>query len=799
MAVGFLAFLFAMTTTSLHATVPSFAKSIKQLHIKSSQQRVTNKNIFVFDGAVEALIDQKIHLWADHVELDKENGTLLAQKTDNGPVSLENKDFVILADRLFLDFTNKTGYADNISMHVDEGYLSAVRAEKLNDADWRMHDLVYTPCDEEKPHWHFKAQQAVLHGSYLIKASNLTFNVGPVPLLIFPRMVFPIQGHSKSGFLIPRFSYDYEFGFGVKQEYYWHLNQHCDTTIGVDWREKRGIVFSDEFRLARSPDNFTIANWRYAIARNSLIEKDNTVVKATARRYWITAKDFRSSDKAIGTGDLSSLARIDFGTDKRIGFTFSNNFDEVDDTFNNSWILRSLWARDLVEMKLDDANTKIKVFSDLTADEHVQIKPLVDKQVFEAGGQITEMFEKKEREDRVNVAYCPHVEWSCAYKNLGLGLRYRHDVFFDQVLYRQKATDNFYFNSREKDKAWKSLLIETKDLIPLNKTDMLRFCYMGDVYRRFSFYDHSFKVFMQPHLQLRSNVAQDRHYHRNVIEYGAFGRGAYRLFLDYGAEWALPEFAVHNTDDTYMHFFQPMVKWEYVPKFYQNHWFYIDRRDRNYPKNELSLNVRNNVTAGPVQCDLNLTQGLDFYKQADLFYLRRGTGKSKVLPFCSDISFGGDPVVVSLGQEYDWEKARVIQSELQTTFLFGKFHIGVGYLFQNPQAQLTRNLLSNIPHFLTLNLALPLNKKATLMYESQFYSEKDKHYASLSNIHPLLHRLRLDYNSHCWGFYFGFEQKKYRECGVNRSEKVFVFSLRLDSLGSFAKKFRGMPTIKKTE
>ena len=106
--------VFALTTILVcfllgvaHTAIPGFVRSIKQLHVKSLHQRVVNKTIYIFDGAVEMLIDQKFHLWADHVELDRVNGTLTAKKIDQGPVSLENDDFVILADLLFLNFNKK--------------------------------------------------------------------------------------------------------------------------------------------------------------------------------------------------------------------------------------------------------------------------------------------------------------------------------------------------------------------------------------------------------------------------------------------------------------------------------------------------------------------------------------------------------------------------------------------------------------------------------------------------------------------------------------------------------------------
>ena len=61
---------------------------------------------------------------------------------------------------------------------------------------------------------------------------------------------------------------------------------------------------------------------------------------------------------------------------------------------------------------------------------------------------------------------------------------------------------------------------------------------------------------------------------------------------------------------------------------------------------------------------------------------------------------------------------------------------------------------------------------------------------TIRNIKPLLHRVRLAYDGHCWGFYVGFEEKRYREYGNNKSERYFVFSFRLDSIGSFAQRIK---------
>lgn len=123
-------------------------------------------------------------------------------------------------------------------------------------------------------------------------------------------------------------------------------------------------------------------------------------------------------------------------------------------------------------------------------------------------------------------------------------------------------------------------------------------------------------------------------------------------------------------------------------------------------------------------------------------------------------------------------------------FLADRVSLGAGYLYQAPDAQRRWGLLANTPHFLIFNGSMPLSKQFAVHYDGQFYAEKGKQFFGLAQIKPLLHKVRLEYEGHCWGFYVGYEEKKYREIGIEKSERALIFSLRLDSLGSFAKKFK---------
>jgi lipopolysaccharide assembly outer membrane protein LptD (OstA) len=228
-------------------------QSIESVQIKSIKQQMLDQHHFVFEEEVEVLVDKTIHIWADRVEVDKQHKILFATSVHGGPVKIETNDFLILADTFTLNVTEKTGSADNIKIHVREGYVAASKAEKLSENRWSMKNIVYTPCDAHHSHWHLSASRAVVHGGIFIKLTGVLFKIMNIPVFGLPYMLFPIQGGSRSGFLIPKFYFDYDFGFGTKVEYYQYFGPRCDTTIGIDWQDRKGFVVSDEFRWARSP------------------------------------------------------------------------------------------------------------------------------------------------------------------------------------------------------------------------------------------------------------------------------------------------------------------------------------------------------------------------------------------------------------------------------------------------------------------------------------------------------------------------------------------------------------------
>ena len=776
-----LIFLF-LFNSSLYSFIKDIVESVKVIKVSSIEQKITDLNVITLSGDVEILIDNNVHIWADEVEIDKEKKLLVAKKSDTGAVIIESQDLLILADQFSFDLANKTASAINIRVHVQEGYILAKEAKKIDEYNWVMEDIVFTPCDAHVPHWSIVARRAVLYKNYLVKITGLVFKAGPIPFFFLPYMVLPLQKRSKSGFLLPRFSYDNDLGLGLRQEFYWSIAPRCDSTIGVDWREKKGLAVIDEFRWARSEESFTLLSLRYALEKDAFVKKKDRIEKDTDRRYWIDGKDFRSFKKLSGK-KFNSLLRVDFGTDKKIGYQFFDNFSRVDDTFYNSAILRYVGNSDVVNCYFDSDQTKKSKFVNLTDSEKEDILrtlPDEEKQYIDQS--------QKEIEDRVTVFVLPHFEWNNIFNKLGKNIFLRQDFFVDHVFSREKKQDQFYVNSK---------VVKEGDLYSLAKVDTFRLFYNADFQTAIKIKDQNFLFYLEPNFQIRSNLKnRSVKAKTNVIENSFLDGGAYRFFLQGGAQWVMPELFFEQ-NYSYNYYLQPSLKWDFLPKFKQDHWYHSDKWDRFYPTNKIEFNLRNNWCVDDVLIDLNISQGVDFYNKDDRFCLERCPGQQHLLPLDIELGLDCDVIDFFLKQEYEWGNLQLLSTQFNFSFYLKDFRFYLSTVYQNKKLQRERGLFSDIPNFLILSLTVPLVKHAKLSYDGQFYSDKKSTLFPFEKLRPLRHAINISYEGHCWEISLGYEEKRYKEYGNWKNDKAYTLFVRLESLGSFARKFKKPVVINK--
>lgn len=744
-----------------------FLHNINNVYVSSLHQNILDLNTVILTGNVEVRVDSTTHVWADEVTFDRSKKTLSAKATISGAVMFETSDMLILADSIFLDLENQTGEAHNIRVRTGDTFISAKRGAKENKDVWRFYDIRYTACDERHPHWGFSAASARLRKGTL-RAKSILFRIHDIPIAWVPGFIIPASyktkspSHSTSGFMLPSFAWDDTLGFGFNPEYYWGIASHVDNSAGINWREKKGYVIYDEFRYARSPEDYTIANVQFANEYNAFVERNNKVVQAHDHRYWIRGKHFEKI--YLNNILLQNIVRIDFGTDKRIEYDFMGKTHDLEDQFLNSFMMRAPDSKGIVYLDWD----------------HYKI----DREKFTFGDQ------KREREEKFSAFTTPHVEWWSSFFKEGTLFDHSHHAFVDLAFSRRRITEKIYSDFN---------IIGRSESIPLEKTESVRFYYQGAFFKNVHIGGHQFRFKVEPNVQIRNKVKNrsDVGKAQDVIEGAALFEGAYRVVGQYGIEWALPQRTQRDNHGLFTHFWQPIVRWNYVPKFEQDHWFFVDRWDRIFPTNELSAQFRSDWYFDDIYVGFGMSQGYEFYKHEDIFPLRRSGHREQLLPFKFDMHLNSELVFFESEYQIDLKRGQLLQAEFTGGVRKDPFYVTMSIFYQHPDLQRERELLSDIPSFALVTLGLPLLYNLRVGYEGHFYSPSNSLVAAIKDPHALYHRVRFEYDGHCWGASIGFEEKRYRQQGRTKSEQAYFFALKLESIGSVSKQFKKEPVVLK--
>ena len=117
---------------------------------------------------------------------------------DQGPTRLAGSQVVFNLD-------SKTGTFFNASGSMDPSiYFRGEKLEKLDEDTYRMTNGIFTSCDIDKPSWSFHVQEADVTVDDYAHFKNFTFRAHRIPLLWFPRLVWPTKHDRARGFLMPR-------------------------------------------------------------------------------------------------------------------------------------------------------------------------------------------------------------------------------------------------------------------------------------------------------------------------------------------------------------------------------------------------------------------------------------------------------------------------------------------------------------------------------------------------------------------------------------------------------------------
>ncbi len=731
-----------VSSTSLYTLMHDMISSIKSITVRSARQSIVKQNLILLSGDVEVLIDDMVHVWADQIVINKNTQILRAKSCGKNVVSIETPYFLMSASTIFLNAVKKTGHATDVHIQMDGRYISAERAEKINDTTWRVVKPCITGCDRAKPDWSFRARSATLK-KYLITISNPSFYVGSVPIFWLPYLITPAFSQAHSGFLIPQFSLDREFGFGLTQPYYFEfVRNKVDTTCGVHWRQKRGWALFNDFRQIAGFDSFTLAKILYA---RDWSLSSRCPQFCSRNRYWVEGK--QALPISLPSLKLYTLGRVDFGTDKQIAFDFFNEPNSVDDFYWNTAMLR--W--------FDDAHA----LSFEVNHEHIKRVRFPCKD----GATCTKTQE-------TTLVYGPRLSLSRTYADVGGLSNVRYDAFVDNAFLYTCGVGN------------------------LPEFDTVRWFFEPTFHKCISFAGNQIQGALMPNMQIRAKTLGQPPIHHPWVLEGTFPiEGACRLYAHGWLEWAFPTLIGSDDTGSFLHSIQPSIRWDFVPLICQKNWFHADEYDHVYAMNALRCTLQNSLFFNQFRAFLDCDGGYEWYSPAEIFPVRRASCSSHILPLRCKAGVAHSIFSVALNQEYNVATGSLLSLEMQCSLSTVPIALQAGWVYQNQQIQRVRGFLSDIPSFVHCDVSYALGKNGRIGYVGYFALNGDNASAFFPHIDVLLQRVRFDISGHCWGISLGLETKRYLDQGVLLCEQTYFFSFRLNTLGAFAKHFKYNPMV----
>ncbi|HEX14087.1 MAG: hypothetical protein C0173_07170 [Desulfurella sp.] len=222
---------------------------IKADHITYDEALTT----YIAKGNCEIKKDNHV-LKADEAIYNKTNG--IVQLYGNVQI-YDNEGDWVKGPKAVINIDTFKGFADNAVCFVAKNhlYIKAKRIIMDDKNHYYASDTTITGCDcpeclsfdtKYAPEWSIHAKNTYIVKNNYVFSYPLWFNIGKVPVFVFPAIEEPLV--RKSGFLFPSFGYSKTNGFKYYQPYYWAINKSQDATFTSQYDGKIGYGLNTQYR-----------------------------------------------------------------------------------------------------------------------------------------------------------------------------------------------------------------------------------------------------------------------------------------------------------------------------------------------------------------------------------------------------------------------------------------------------------------------------------------------------------------------------------------------------------------------
>jgi LPS-assembly protein len=229
---------------------------------KSTASGPKNALVVVHEGNVDARIGA-FRLQADKVTIYEATNKVIAEGNVVFDQYTNRGTQRITGTRAEWNYSTKLGFFINstgFTNQTEDGttiYYTADSIEKVSFDTIVAINAEITACDENTPKWSFRSKRATIKTGDRVRVSTPNFRVKGVPLLFLPYASISIKRRDRaSGFLTPTFSGSGQKGFRLSNAYYQTLGRSADVTFRNDIYSARGLGLGADFRTRANSRSF---------------------------------------------------------------------------------------------------------------------------------------------------------------------------------------------------------------------------------------------------------------------------------------------------------------------------------------------------------------------------------------------------------------------------------------------------------------------------------------------------------------------------------------------------------------
>ena len=254
---------------------------------KGGRQSLLSESVYEVQapkGGLVTLEYQDIKLTADYVRADRRTKVVVAE----GDVVLEQGPSRLTGLRLDLDLTDKTGVLTDGKAELAGILMRGATLAKTGARTFEIRDGAVTACEGDRPAWEFLVKDGAVTLDDYARLKKVVFQLGGVPLLYTPYLLWPALRDRASGFMIPAIGYSSNRGGWLGLSYFQVLGRSADATVTTDLYTRKFFGLGTELRL--KPTEGTSFTGMYY-----------TVIDPNQRWQWKTAGSFVADDLAPRT------------------------------------------------------------------------------------------------------------------------------------------------------------------------------------------------------------------------------------------------------------------------------------------------------------------------------------------------------------------------------------------------------------------------------------------------------------------------------------------------------------------